>query len=100
VFSSWSRFLIGRDGDSERLDATSPARNAYRIKCPVLLLHGSADITVRVEQSEVMDSALRSAGKNVEFIKLDGETHFMEASATRIRVLTELEKFLKANIGN
>ena len=100
VFSSWSRFLIGHDEDSERLDATSPAYNAYRIKCPILLLHGTADSTVRVDQSEVMDSALRSAGKNVEFIKFEGETHFMEAAATRIRVLTELEKFLAANIGN
>ena len=100
VYSGWSRFIGGRHIDSDRLDATSPARNAYRVKCPVLLLHGTADSTVRVDQSEEMDSALRSAGKKVEFIKFDGETHYMESSATRIRVLTELEKFLAANIGN
>lgn len=100
AFSSWSRFIGGQDGDSGRLDATSPARNAARVKCPVLLMHGAADSTVRTDQSDDMANALRSAGKKVKFVSFEGETHYMEKSATRVSVLKELEEFLAANIGN
>jgi len=47
-----------------------------------------------------MDAALRRAGKKVTFVRIPKETHYMQASASRIRWLTELEKFLKENIGD
>jgi dipeptidyl aminopeptidase/acylaminoacyl peptidase len=47
-----------------------------------------------------MNDALKSAGKSVEFVKLEGDDHYAELSATRVKILTELETFLKANIGN
>ncbi len=100
MISSWSRFIGDRWDDSDKLKAASPAENAARIKCPVLLMHGVADSTVRINQSEIMQRALERAGKHVEFIKFDKETHYMETADTRIRVLKELERFLAANIGN
>jgi len=97
-------FWISRIGspydDSDQLRATSPARHADQVKCPVLLMHGEGDTTVPIEQSELMNSALKSAGKDVQFIRFAGEDHYLNLADTRIRVLTETEAFLKKYIGN
>jgi dipeptidyl aminopeptidase/acylaminoacyl peptidase len=95
-YSSWLHTIGGNGAD---LDAASPARQAARIECPVLLMHGAADSTVRIDQSEVMSAALLRAGKRVEFIRFQNENHYIEKAATRIRFLAELQRFLKANIG-
>jgi dipeptidyl aminopeptidase/acylaminoacyl peptidase len=100
MIDSWSRFIGDRWNDSAKLDAASPAQNAAAIRCPVLLMHGQDDTTVRVDQSEMMESALRHAGKKVTLIVIPKETHYQQASSSRVRWLTELEKFLKENIGN
>jgi len=100
MIERWSRFIGDRKTDADKLDAASPAKNADRIKCPVLLLHGVSDTTVRIDQSEEMNDALQHAGKKVTFIKFENETHYMHAGDTRVRYLKELEQFLTANIGN
>ena len=84
----------------DRLKATSPALHADKVKCPILLMHGEGDTTVRIQQSELMNDALVKAGKKVQFIRFPGDDHYMNVADTRIRVLKELEKFLAANIGN
>ncbi|HZV09769.1 MAG TPA: prolyl oligopeptidase family serine peptidase, partial [Novosphingobium sp.] len=43
--------------------AVSPANAADRIKAPLLLIHGSKDVTVNPAQSELMASRMRAAGK-------------------------------------
>jgi dipeptidyl aminopeptidase/acylaminoacyl peptidase len=85
--------------DSARIAATSPAKHADQIKIPVLLMHASDDTTVLIEQSVVMNEALQKAGKNVRFVKVEGDDHYLDLSSTRIRLLNETEQFLKANIG-
>jgi dipeptidyl aminopeptidase/acylaminoacyl peptidase len=48
-----------------------------------------------------MASALRKVRKPVELIELTGEDHWMKTSSTsRIRTLTELERFLWQHIGS
>ena len=97
----WSSRIGSAYEDSERLRATSPALQAANVRAPVLLMHGEADTTVRIGQSEIMERALRQAGKTVVFIRFSGgEDHAMNLRATRIQVLKETEKFLKENIGN
>jgi len=97
-------FWISRIGspfdDSEQLRATSPARHADQVKCPVLLLHGEGDTTVPIKQSELMNDALKKAGKQVQFIRFAGEDHYLNLADTRIRFLKESEAFLAKNIGN
>ena len=56
--------------------------------------------TVLLDQSQVEESALKSAGKSVEFVQLDGDDHYLTLAATRIQLLKEVEKFLSAHIGN
>jgi dipeptidyl aminopeptidase/acylaminoacyl peptidase len=86
-------------GDRERLRATSPALQAERIRVPVLLVHGTSDRRVPVEQSADMAKALRKAGKSVRYIEQEGGDHHLTRSSYHVQWLTELEKFLDQNIG-
>jgi len=98
AMSAWSRF-IGPLGD-RALDAHSPALHTDAITIPILLMHGEDDATVRIDQSEEMEHALSKAHKKVTFVRVPKETHYMQTMASRVRWLTELEKFLKENIGD
>lgn len=78
--------------------AKSPARSAATIRAPILLMHGSEDTVVPIEQSRIMANALKAKGKDFEFVELPGEDHWLSASATRVRTLTEMEKFLAKHL--
>lgn len=93
----WNRFM-GADGLGDRsLDQRSPARLADRIDAPILLIHGRDDTVVPILQSRLMETALRRAGKPVEFVELEGEDHNLSRSETRLRMLAETVRFLQAN---
>ena len=47
-----------------------------------------------------MADALKSAGKDVTFVRLEGDDHDLELGASRIKMLREIERFLKAHIGS
>jgi dipeptidyl aminopeptidase/acylaminoacyl peptidase len=44
-----------------------------------------------------MADALRRAGKQVEFVELDGEDHWLSTGKTRLQMLEATVKFLEAN---
>ncbi len=98
--SFWASRIGDTDADMPRLRATSPALHADQDKCPILLMHGEDDWTVRIGQSEEMNDALTKAGKNVTFLRFKGEDHYLETAEARIQMLTETEKFLVKYIGN
>jgi dipeptidyl aminopeptidase/acylaminoacyl peptidase len=104
INTSHASFWISRIGDlskdSDQIDATSPALHADKVKIPILLMHGKSDTTVPVEESEQERDALERAGKKVTFIQFDGDDHYFGLAATRIGMLTALEKFLHDNIGS
>jgi dipeptidyl aminopeptidase/acylaminoacyl peptidase len=85
--------------DAAQLNATSPALHADRVTANVLLLHSELDVTVPILQSELMDTALTKAGKKVEFVRMDGDDHYLSLEQTRVRLLRGVEKFLAATIG-
>ncbi len=84
---------IGRP-EAPELAAWSPARHAASVRVPVLLMHGTNDLDVPINQSEMMERALRSAGKPVTFVRLPAGDHELSLATTRTQVLTEVEKFL------
>lgn len=91
----WQRFMGVTSDNDPSLAERSPAQLASRIEGPVLLIHGRQDTVVPFEQSEIMERAMRNAGKDVELIPLEGEDHYMTFPATRLRMLTETIKFLE-----
>jgi dipeptidyl aminopeptidase/acylaminoacyl peptidase len=110
VFSFWQTRIGDVNKDMDRILATSPARHADKVKSPLLLMHGDGDTTVPVEQSEIMDKAMKDAGKQVEFVRFGDrhsndsenfvEDHYLNLAPTRIKMLERLEKFLADHIGN
>jgi dipeptidyl aminopeptidase/acylaminoacyl peptidase len=100
AYSFWVSRMGDPSADSARLKATSPAMNAAKVRCPVMLIHTAGDTTVRIEQGEEMERALKSAGLPVEFVRIEGDDHYLELADTRIRILNETEAFLAKYIGN
>ena len=84
---------IGPANDPNTI-AKSPARSASKVRAPVLLIHGAEDSVVPIQQSKAMERALTEAGKQVTMVTLSGEDHWLSRSATRTRVLQELDTFL------
>lgn len=87
---NWDRKEEGRDSDTykywvahigdprkdkDKLNATSPAKLADRIICPVLLTHGVDDDIVPIKQSEIMAKAMDKAGVPYEFVRLEESSH-------------------------
>ena len=99
--SFWKSRIGDRDSplDAPRIKATSPALHAEQVQVPVLLLHASGDTTVPIQQSRIERDALQSAHKNVTYVEITGDDHYLDLADTRVRVLSEIEKFLAANIG-
>jgi dipeptidyl aminopeptidase/acylaminoacyl peptidase len=67
------------------------------VTAPVLLIHGRDDTVVPFEQSDVMLSALKHAGKSVELVTMKHEDHWLSHSETRLQMLEASVAFLKAN---
>jgi dipeptidyl aminopeptidase/acylaminoacyl peptidase len=104
VESSVYRYWVERIGDPERdraeMEAWSPARNAKQFAAPVLLIHGEWDGIVPFKQSEVMEDALRDAGKPVTLIKVKRDGHNFARRESRETLMTEVRRFLLQHLGN
>jgi dipeptidyl aminopeptidase/acylaminoacyl peptidase len=96
-------YLTSRIGSgrfqSSKLEAMSPDAHADQVKAPVLLIHSTKDLGVLINQSEAEESALRHAGKAVEFVKTEGDLEEFTLAPTRMQLLKEVERFLAAHIG-
>ena len=86
--------LMGATGGQD-LAAISPARLAARADAPILLIHGDDDSVVPIEQSRMMERALKAAGKPVEFVTLPGEDHWLSSEPTRQAMLKAAVAFVE-----
>jgi len=97
----WRAFMGATSSSDPRLDEISPSVLAKRADAPILLLHGKDDTVVPIEQSETMESALKRAGKPVEFMTMNNEDHWLSREATRTEMLKAavafVEKYNPAN---
>ena len=91
----WREFLGVTSDSDPKLDAISPARHADRASVPILLIHGRDDTVVPIGQSRRMEAALRTAGKAVTLVELNGEDHWLSRTETRQRMLAASVGFLE-----
>ncbi len=77
----------------------SPLFAADKITTPLLLLHGTADTNVPPGESEQMYTALKLLGKPVEYIRVEGQNHFVLEYKKRIAwsdaILAWFDRWLK-----
>ncbi|HEV7357237.1 MAG TPA: S9 family peptidase [Steroidobacteraceae bacterium] len=93
----WDRFMGTADQNDPALIAISPIEHVAAVTVPVLLVHGRDDTVVPYEQSDVMLSALKRAGKPVTLVTMKHEDHWLSRGETRLQMLQATVDFLKAN---
>ena len=81
------RYFDEAIGKGRDLSNLSPAKHAARADAPILLIHGRDDTVVYINQSDRMADKLKDAGKPYEYIKLDGEDHWLSRGDTRLAML-------------
>ncbi|ESQ83574.1 hypothetical protein AEAC466_12930 [Asticcacaulis sp. AC466] len=86
----WKRFM----GDPKGWEAISPVKQAAQASCPILLIHGTDDTVVPIDQSRRMESALKRAGKPVEFVTYKGQDHWETVGSSRIEMMKVAMAFL------
>jgi dipeptidyl aminopeptidase/acylaminoacyl peptidase len=92
--SSWYWRVTGGKKKKE-LRKISPVFQAKRINSPLLLVHGTEDDIVYIEQSRLLVKALQKAKKtNFEYIEIQGLGHSPETQAAENTFLSALESFL------
>jgi dipeptidyl aminopeptidase/acylaminoacyl peptidase len=89
------RALKSEVGSGRDLKLVSPINFADQADAPVLLIHGKDDTVVAYAQSQAMYSALHKAGKQVEFVTMPNEDHWLSRSATRLMMLEAAVAFVE-----
>ena len=82
-------------GPKSNFKTISPRHHADKADAPILLIHGVDDTVVHFQQSEKMADALKDAGKPYEFLKLDGEDHWLSLAKTRMAMLEATVAFVE-----
>lgn len=97
----WTDFALVNQfvGSGRHVEEGSPARNAARIKVPVMLFHGAFDWNVGIGQSRRMASSLKDAGAGVELITYDKLDHYLQDADARKDMLLKSEGFLRQSLG-
>ena len=97
--SSYGRDFLSDALGKDQLDASSPTKLASRIKVPVFLAAGGADVRAPQSHSEAMARALRAAGKPVDEMYFATEGHGFVKKENQFAYYTKLFKFFEANLG-
>lgn len=97
-YSYWKVAIGDPSADRAALIAVSPRRQVQAFRAPVLLIHGTKDDTVPIDQSRDMEKALREAGKSVRLVELSHEWHSPVLRRSQILLYEELDAFLAANL--
>ncbi len=85
--------------DKAVLDARSPALHADKIKAALLLVHGTEDVRVPIDNAYFLEEQLQKAGKSYEKIyRKDG--HGFQKVPYRIELYNKMLDFLDQHIGD
>jgi dipeptidyl aminopeptidase/acylaminoacyl peptidase len=91
--TDFKRRVGDKDADREQFLKTSPAKNADKIKAPVLLVMGAEDQRVPIIHGQTMRDALERAGKPVEYVVYKDEAHGFNKHENVVDFYTRLEAF-------
>jgi acetyl esterase/lipase len=97
TIAEWWTSSMGAD-DMDHLRKVTPIRHVDVVRVPILLLHGVEDTVVPVDQSRTMNARLVRAKKDVRYVELKGDDHWLSSASTRTHMLQEIETFLAASL--
>lgn len=95
-----ARLVEKEIGSGPHVVEGSPLRHVAAISAPVLLVHADMDLNVDIEHSDKMNEALKSAGKQVEYIRINGLDHYIDDSVQRTNMLLHIGNLLERTIGH
>jgi dipeptidyl aminopeptidase/acylaminoacyl peptidase len=87
-------------GDGPHIREGSPAKNADKIKAPVLMFQGDLDTNVPILQAREMDARLKAAGVPHELVTWDNLDHYLDDSAARAEMLRKSDDFLRKSFNS
>lgn len=94
VISYWNELIGDSETELQKLVDISPVNFAKDFQAPVLLIHGDDDTVVSIEQSRRMEEALKAVEKEVSFVILKDEDHWLSTSRARLKMLKTIDQFL------
>ncbi len=94
----WEYQFGSGEGQQEKLKIVSPVDHVENFRAPVLLVHGNDDTVVEMDQSERMYRALKKADRDVKFVRLEGEDHWLSSAKTRLETLKVVADFLRKKL--
>jgi dipeptidyl aminopeptidase/acylaminoacyl peptidase len=97
--SSYGRDFLDEALGKDQLDSSSPNKLASRIKVPVFLAAGGADVRAPQSHSEAMARSLKAAGKSVETMYYSTEGHGFVKEENQIAYYSKLFDFFHRYIG-
>lgn len=99
-YQYWTDAMGGTESSPD-LARYSAARRASEIQMPLLLIHGRLDVTVPIEQSEILQRALRQAGREVRLVELPDAEHQWAPMTPQERqvIFSESLAFIEQHIG-
>lgn len=100
----WYQKYIGDPEDSAQLAEIrdrSPLYHADKVQAPLLIIQGGHDVRVIKDQADRMVQALETAGKDVEYMLLEGAGHQFRNWGWKNRLIAHrrMERFLAKHLG-
>lgn len=95
IIHSMNTLLGDPDLLRDQFTATSPAKQADKIKAPVFMAYGEKDRRVPIIHGEEMRDGLKKHGKVFEYMELEKEEHGIAKEETRFNVYGAIGAFLK-----
>lgn len=98
-YTYWLKAIGDPEREAERIREVSPVEQAAKIRIPVLLIHGTDDWVVPLQQSKMMKRALEKSGRKTELLEIREEGHSYWDDDNEKLALTRIGEFLLQHIG-
>jgi dipeptidyl-peptidase-4 len=92
------RFMRKPQENASGYDDNSPITHAGKLKGKLLLVHGSADDNVHLQNSMEMTDRLIRENKQFEMFLYPGENHNISGGNTRYHLFTMITEFICKNL--
>ncbi len=92
------RYMQTPQENASGYDDNSPINHVSKLKGAYLLVHGSADDNVHVQNTMRMVEALVQANKQFDWAIYPDKNHGIYGGATRLQLYTKMTNFIKANL--